>query len=147
MRRCITSGCHTKLVIATGAGITPATTIFALTLDCFLDWLRFAGQPNRLSAPLLRSVEKVEARLQTYKITGYTYLHSFLFYSLQVRGHTRAPSDSKEFHEVTKRDALRLLENDVDRLLQTTEPARRPALQAEMGRFADLFGRFLQEGK
>lgn len=48
---------------------------------------------------------------------------------------------------MTKRDALRLLENDVDRLLQTTEPARRPALQAEMGRFADLFGRFLQEGE
>ncbi|EDW05078.1 GH22478 [Drosophila grimshawi] len=62
-----------------------------------------------------------------------------------VRGHQRAPSDSKEFHEVTKRDALRLLENEVDRLLQTTESARRPALQAEMGRFADLFGRFLQE--
>lgn len=64
-----------------------------------------------------------------------------------MRGHTRNPSDSKEFHEVTKRDALRLLEHDVDRLLQTTEPARRPALQAEMGRFADLFGRFLQEGE
>ncbi|XP_017136672.1 UTP--glucose-1-phosphate uridylyltransferase isoform X2 [Drosophila miranda] len=62
-----------------------------------------------------------------------------------VRGHQRVPSDSKEFHEVTKRDALRLLENDVDRLLQTTEQVRRPALQAEMGRFADLFGRFLQE--
>nr|XP_017028483.1 UTP--glucose-1-phosphate uridylyltransferase isoform X1 [Drosophila kikkawai] len=62
-----------------------------------------------------------------------------------VRGHQRAPSDSKEFHEVTKRDALRLLENDVDRLLQTTEPARQPALRAELGRFADLFGRFLQE--
>ncbi|KAH8257092.1 hypothetical protein KR038_003191 [Drosophila bunnanda] len=62
-----------------------------------------------------------------------------------VRGHQRAPSDSKEFHEVTKRDALRLLENDVDRLLQTAETVRQPALKAEMGRFADLFGRFLQE--
>ncbi|EDW93049.1 UTP--glucose-1-phosphate uridylyltransferase isoform X1 [Drosophila yakuba] len=62
-----------------------------------------------------------------------------------VRGHQRAPSDSKEFHEVTKRDALRLLEHDVDRLLETTEKARQPALKAEMGRFADLFGRFIQE--
>ncbi|XP_046808455.1 UTP--glucose-1-phosphate uridylyltransferase [Lucilia cuprina] len=62
-----------------------------------------------------------------------------------VRGHQRAPSDSKEFHEVTKRDALRLLENDLDRLLQTAEPNDRPALQQEMSRFSDLFGRFLQE--
>jgi len=48
---------------------------------------------------------------------------------------------------VTKRDALRLLEHDVDRLLETTEKARQPALKAEMGRFADLFGRFIQEGE
>jgi len=48
---------------------------------------------------------------------------------------------------VTKRDALRLLEHDVDRLLETTEKARQPALKAEMERFADLFGRFIQEGK
>ncbi|KAI8120884.1 UTP--glucose-1-phosphate uridylyltransferase [Lucilia cuprina] len=66
-------------------------------------------------------------------------------YTKSVRGHQRAPSDSKEFHEVTKRDALRLLENDLDRLLQTAEPNDRPALQQEMSRFSDLFGRFLQE--
>ena len=47
---------------------------------------------------------------------------------------------------MTKRDALRLLENDLDRLLQTAEPDNRADLQQEMGRFADLFGRFLQEG-
>ncbi|XP_061394682.1 UTP--glucose-1-phosphate uridylyltransferase isoform X1 [Musca vetustissima] len=63
----------------------------------------------------------------------------------RVRGHQRAPSDSKEFHELTKRDALRQLENDLDRLLQTAEPETRPALQTEMERFAELFGRFLQE--
>ncbi|KAM7356908.1 UDP-glucose pyrophosphorylase isoform 1-T1 [Cochliomyia hominivorax] len=63
----------------------------------------------------------------------------------RVRGHQRAPSDSKEFHEVTKRDALRSLENDLDRLLQTAEPEKRPVLQQEMSRFSDLFGRFLQE--
>lgn len=64
-----------------------------------------------------------------------------------MKGHQRAPSDSKEFHEVTKRDALRLLENDLDRLLQTAVPEKRPQLQQEMARFAELFGRFLQEGK
>ncbi|XP_037940362.1 UTP--glucose-1-phosphate uridylyltransferase isoform X2 [Teleopsis dalmanni] len=63
----------------------------------------------------------------------------------RVRGHQRVPSDSKEFHEVTKRDALRLLENELDRLLQTSETSKRSPLQQEMGRFADLFGRFLQE--
>ncbi|XP_055910980.1 UTP--glucose-1-phosphate uridylyltransferase isoform X2 [Eupeodes corollae] len=65
---------------------------------------------------------------------------------LVVRGHQRAPSDSKEFHEVTKRDALRLLESELDNLLlTTTEPERKQYLQNEMNRFADLFGRFLQE--
>ncbi|XP_055847213.1 UTP--glucose-1-phosphate uridylyltransferase isoform X2 [Episyrphus balteatus] len=64
----------------------------------------------------------------------------------KVRGHQRAPSDSKEFHEVTKRDALRLLESELDNLLQTTtDPERKKFLQNEMNRFANLFGRFLQE--
>lgn len=63
----------------------------------------------------------------------------------KVKSHQRAPSDSKEFHEVTKRDALRLLENDLDRLLQTAPAEKLSELQQEMGRFTDLFGRFLQE--
>lgn len=64
----------------------------------------------------------------------------------RVRGHQRAPSDSKEFHEVTKRDALRLLENELDNLLLTTaDPEKKKFLQNEMSRFANLFGRFLQE--
>lgn len=64
----------------------------------------------------------------------------------RVRGHQRAPSDSKEFHEVTKRDALRLLESELDNLLQTTtDQQKKKFLQNEMNRFANLFGRFLQE--
>ncbi|XP_036337980.1 UTP--glucose-1-phosphate uridylyltransferase-like isoform X4 [Rhagoletis pomonella] len=69
----------------------------------------------------------------------------FFFGFFKVRGHQRAPSDSKEFHEVTKRDALKSLENDLDRLLRTAPAEKRPELQKEMVRFADLFGRFLQE--
>ncbi|XP_039963639.1 UTP--glucose-1-phosphate uridylyltransferase isoform X3 [Bactrocera tryoni] len=63
----------------------------------------------------------------------------------RVRGHQRAPSDSKEFHEVTKRDALKSLENDLKRLQESAPAEKRPELQKEMARFADLFGRFLQE--
>ncbi|KAL9903941.1 UTP--glucose-1-phosphate uridylyltransferase isoform X1 [Glossina fuscipes] len=63
----------------------------------------------------------------------------------RVCGHQRVPSDSKEFLEVTKRDALRLLENDLDRLLLSAMPERRASLQQEMARFVDLFRRFLQE--
>ncbi|XP_055373590.1 UTP--glucose-1-phosphate uridylyltransferase isoform X2 [Condylostylus longicornis] len=63
----------------------------------------------------------------------------------KVRGHQRVPSDSKEFHEVTKRDALQLLENELDKLLQTSSDKKRLALANEMKRFSDLFGRFLQE--
>ncbi|XP_054085664.1 UTP--glucose-1-phosphate uridylyltransferase isoform X2 [Zeugodacus cucurbitae] len=63
----------------------------------------------------------------------------------KVRGHQRAPSDSKEFHEVTKRDALKSLENELERLQETAPAEKRSELQKEMARFADLFGRFLQE--
>jgi len=63
----------------------------------------------------------------------------------KVRGHQRGLSDSKEFHEVTKRDALRLLENELARLLQTAESKKLLELQKEMERFSDLFSRFLQE--
>lgn len=94
--------------------------------------MRFASHTNRCGSKVSPSV---------------TYGFVLTLYFQQVRGHQRAPSDSKEFHEVTKRDALRLLEHDVDRLLETTEKARQPALKAEMGRFADLFGRFIQEGE
>lgn len=56
------------------------------------------------------------------------------------------PSDSKEFHEVTKRDALTQLEKELSNLVQTTsEPEKTPFLQNEMNRFASLFNHFLQE--
>lgn len=56
------------------------------------------------------------------------------------------PSDSKEFHEVTKRDALTQLEKELDNLLQTeSNDEARQFNTSEMARFASLFGRFLQE--
>lgn len=55
------------------------------------------------------------------------------------------PSDAKEFHEVTKRDAQRQLERELDTLLQTAPNDKQPPFKAEMGRFASLFNRFLQE--
>lgn len=65
---------------------------------------------------------------------------------IQVRGHQRVPSDSKEFHEVTKRDALTQLEKELDKLLQTSPNDELKQFDiSEMGRFTKLFGRFLQE--
>ncbi|XP_059621586.1 UTP--glucose-1-phosphate uridylyltransferase isoform X2 [Phlebotomus argentipes] len=63
----------------------------------------------------------------------------------KVRGHQRAPSDSKEFHEVTKRDAQRVLEDDIEKLLETCDEAQKAPLRSEMMRFSNLFGRFLAE--
>uniref|UniRef100_A0A7G3AY13 UTP--glucose-1-phosphate uridylyltransferase n=1 Tax=Lutzomyia longipalpis TaxID=7200 RepID=A0A7G3AY13_LUTLO len=63
----------------------------------------------------------------------------------RVRGHQRAPSDSKEFHEVTKRDAQRVLEDDIEKLLETCEEDRKATVRSEMMRFSNLFGRFLAE--
>lgn len=64
---------------------------------------------------------------------------------LQNRTHSRVPSDAKEFHEVTKRDALRQLERELDTLTQTAPADKKDAFKDEMKSFASLFGRFLQE--
>uniref|UniRef100_A0A1B0CZQ4 UTP--glucose-1-phosphate uridylyltransferase n=1 Tax=Phlebotomus papatasi TaxID=29031 RepID=A0A1B0CZQ4_PHLPP len=63
----------------------------------------------------------------------------------KLDGHQRAPSDSKEFHEVTKRDAQRVLEDDIEKLLETCEEQRKGAVRSDMMRFSNLFGRFLAE--
>lgn len=64
----------------------------------------------------------------------------------QVKGHQRVPSDSKEFHEVTKRDAQTQLEKELDKLLQTSPNEEDQAFDTnEMARFSALFSRFLQE--
>lgn len=64
---------------------------------------------------------------------------------LQIRGHQRVPSDSKEFHEVTKRDAQTQLDVELDKLLKTSNDELKPFLSGEMIRFSALFRRFLSE--
>ncbi|CAG9804205.1 unnamed protein product [Chironomus riparius] len=61
------------------------------------------------------------------------------------RTHSRVPSDAKEFHEVTKRDALKQLERELDKLIETSPADKKDAFREEMTSFAGLFGRFLQE--
>lgn len=63
-----------------------------------------------------------------------------------MRGHQRNASDAKEFHEVTKRDALMHFELELKTLLNTiSNDELRTYKDKEMERFANLFGRFLQE--
>lgn len=63
-----------------------------------------------------------------------------------MRGHQRNASDTKEFHEVTKRDALMHFELELKTLLNTiSNDELRHFKSKEMERFATLFGRFLQE--
>lgn len=63
-----------------------------------------------------------------------------------MRGHQRGASDTKEFHEVTKRDALMHFELELKQLLQTVSHEQiQNAYSKEMERFAQLFGRYLQE--
>lgn len=65
---------------------------------------------------------------------------------LQVRGHQRNSSDTKEFHEVTKRDAQIHFEQELKSLLLTVPSEELNKFYSnEMQRFASLFGRFLQE--
>lgn len=68
-------------------------------------------------------------------------LHVFF----QIKGHQRVPSDSREFREVTKRDAQIQLQHDLDKLLSTAPPVKQETFRKEFDGFAALFERFLQE--
>lgn len=62
-----------------------------------------------------------------------------------MRGHQRVPSGSREFKELTKRDAQIQLQHELDKLLSTVPDVRQPSVKKELDGFAQLFHRFLQE--
>lgn len=65
---------------------------------------------------------------------------------IQVRGHQRGASDTREFHEVTKRDALKHFEFELQTLLNSVNNEEQQSVYTkQMERFAKLFGRFTQE--
>jgi len=65
----------------------------------------------------------------------------------KVKGHQRVPSGSgaQEFKENTKRDALRQLQHELDKLLETAHETRQTGIKKQYDGFARLFERFLQE--
>lgn len=64
---------------------------------------------------------------------------------MQVKGHARSSSDSREFREATKRDALLNLKKDLDRLLNTVPKSHYEHFSKDFEGFQNLFERFLQE--
>lgn len=65
---------------------------------------------------------------------------------MQVRsGHSRCPSETKEFHELTKRDALTQLKRELELIVETAPERKKEEFKDEMDRFSNLFNRFLQE--
>ncbi|GLG93244.1 hypothetical protein R5R35_006552 [Gryllus longicercus] len=63
----------------------------------------------------------------------------------KIRGHQRAPSGSREFKELTKRDAQVQLQHELDRLLGSAPEAHRALAQGQLDGFARLFDRFLRD--
>ncbi|XP_074042443.1 UDP-glucose pyrophosphorylase isoform X2 [Leptinotarsa decemlineata] len=63
----------------------------------------------------------------------------------RVRSHNRAASDSSQFIEATKRDALNLLKKELERLQETCEPHRFEETKQQYEGFTKLFTRFLDE--
>jgi UTP--glucose-1-phosphate uridylyltransferase len=55
------------------------------------------------------------------------------------------PSDSKEFHELTKKDALCQMQRELDKLVETAPNDKKASFSEEMRSCTSLFGRFLQE--
>ncbi|KAJ8924391.1 hypothetical protein NQ315_007187 [Exocentrus adspersus] len=62
-----------------------------------------------------------------------------------VKGHSRNSSDSNEFIEATKRDALLHLERELSQLINTSEPHKTETVTKEFNDFSLLFKRFLDE--
>jgi len=63
-----------------------------------------------------------------------------------IRGQQRGATDVKDFHEVTKRDALSHFELELKNLLKSVQTEELQNFYSkEMERFSALFGRFLQE--
>ncbi|XP_046403634.1 UTP--glucose-1-phosphate uridylyltransferase isoform X1 [Ischnura elegans] len=62
-----------------------------------------------------------------------------------LRSHQRVPSGSREFKELTKRDAQAQLIHELDKLLETAPDDRKSTVKSEFDRFTELFGRFLLE--
>lgn len=63
----------------------------------------------------------------------------------QIRGHQRIPSGSREFHEVTKRDALDRLRAELDKLVDSAEESKKQSCRVEFDGFTRLFDRYLRE--
>ncbi|XP_076268449.1 UDP-glucose pyrophosphorylase isoform X1 [Rhynchophorus ferrugineus] len=63
----------------------------------------------------------------------------------KVKGHSRSNSDSKQFLEATKRDALLLLQSELEKLANTAAPSKKEGHQIEFQGFTELFRRFLDE--
>nr|QBH73774.1 UTP-glucose-1-phosphate uridylyltransferase 2 [Franklinothrips vespiformis] len=61
----------------------------------------------------------------------------------QMRGHQRVPSGSREFKELTKRDAQAQLAHELDALLTTADEAGREPIRTEFEGFRRLYERFL----
>lgn len=72
-----------------------------------------------------------------------TYITQHVFF--QVRGHARTASDSREFREATKRDALNHIVKDLEKLALNAPPAKQAHLNTEFNGFTSLFARFLEE--
>ncbi|KAG8229987.1 hypothetical protein J437_LFUL008565, partial [Ladona fulva] len=68
-----------------------------------------------------------------------------LFGPIQIRSHQRVPSGSREFKELTKKDAQNQLELELEKLLETAPANKRPSIKKEFNGFCELFARFLQE--
>ncbi|KAJ8978966.1 hypothetical protein NQ317_001438 [Molorchus minor] len=63
----------------------------------------------------------------------------------RVKGHNRASSDSSQFIQATKRDALNNLQREIDKLVSSAETHQEKHVSEELDRFSKLFSRFLDE--
>ena len=60
-----------------------------------------------------------------------------------MRGHQRVPSGSREFKELTKRDAQTQLAHELEALLETADEETKKTVEQEFQGFQRLFERFL----
>ncbi|KAG1671434.1 UTP--glucose-1-phosphate uridylyltransferase [Nymphon striatum] len=78
-------------------------------------------------------------------VTPLLQLYDDLLQNSPVFGHHRSPSDTTEFKELTKKDAIGQLDQELDKLLRTTSGIRKEDVEKEFRGFKKLFSNFIHD--
>ena len=69
----------------------------------------------------------------------------FVFFQKRRGTNDRASSETREFKDLTKRDAMGHMKADIERLVQTAESSKRDQVRENLNGFLNLYEKFLKQ--